>query len=104
MTDSLPPSASVEVAAAASLFGVLAHPVRLAVLSLLNARAPRTPGELQEALGLERTSLSHQLRLLREARLVTMTRDGRRRLYALADHHVAHIVRDALAHVREGAS
>ena len=89
------------VADAAALFAVLAHPVRLSVLELLRERAPRTAGELREALGLERTSLSHQLRILRESRLISMRREGRRRLYSLADHHVAHIVHDALAHVQE---
>ena len=86
---------------AAALFGVLSHPIRLAVVALLSEREPRTAGELQEETGLERTALSHQLRLLKEARLVVSERSGRRQLYRLADHHVAHIVRDAIAHVSE---
>lgn len=90
-----------DLTAAAALFGVLAHPGRLQVLALLAEREPRTAGELQEALGLERTALSHQLRVLKEARLVTADRDGRHQCYTLADHHVAHIVRDAVAHVSE---
>ncbi len=64
---------------------------------------PRSAGELQEATGLERTSLSHQLRVLREARLVSRERDGRKQLYRLADQHIACIIRDAIDHVSEGA-
>jgi len=86
---------------AAALFSTLSHPGRLGVLVALENSAPRSSGELQELLGIERTSLSHQLRVLKEAQLVTVEVQGRRRLYSLADHHVAHIVRDAIAHVQE---
>ncbi len=86
---------------AARLFSVLSHPQRLRVLSLLSDGEPRSAGTLQEALGLERTAMSHQLRILRDARLVSATRDGRHQLYSLTDHHVAHIVGDAIAHVSE---
>lgn len=86
---------------AAALFAALAHPARLHVVSLLLDHQPRTAGDLREATQLESTSLSHQLRILREARLVRSERNGRHQLYALEDEHVAHIVRDALTHVRE---
>ena len=87
--------------AAAGLFGVLSHPGRLQVLVLLTETESLGTAELQAATGLERTALSHQLRILREAHLLHVSREGRRRRYRLADHHVAHIVRDALAHVQE---
>lgn len=89
------------VDAAASLFGVLAHPGRLHTLVLLAAKEPRSAGELADATGLEQTAMSHQLRQLRDARLVVSTRDGRHVLYRLADHHVARMVQDALEHVSE---
>lgn len=85
----------------AALFGVLSHPIRLTVVALLSEREPRTADELQNETELERTALSHRLRLLKEARLVVAERLGRRQLYCLADHHVAHIVCDAIAHVSE---
>lgn len=86
-----------------ALFGAIAHPARLTVLLLLAEGPSRSVSELQEATGLSQTSMSHQLRVLRDADLVTATRDGRRVLYALADHHVAHIVRDAVAHSAEAS-
>lgn len=91
------------IEAAAKLFSALSHPGRLQVLALLAEAEPRSASELQEATGLERTALSHQLRILKDARLVRTERDGRRRLYFLADHHVSHIVRDAILHVAEDA-
>jgi len=91
------------VEATVALFSAIAHPARLTVLLLLADGPPRAVAELQEATGLSQTATSHQLRVLRDAHLVTATRTGRRVLYALADHHVAHIVRDALAHAAETA-
>lgn len=88
--------------AAAELFAVLAHPGRLHTLLLLAEHEPRAVGELAEATGIEQTAMSHQLRQLKDARLVRAEREGRHVLYRLTDQHVADIVRDALAHVREG--
>jgi len=84
----------------AEILGLLGHPKRLEALILLD-RGPLSAGELAEQLGLEQSAMSHQLRLLRDARLVVGDRQGRRVLYRLADHHVADIVRVALIHVAE---
>jgi len=97
----MPAEIPAQVVASAGLFAVLGHAGRLHTLLLLSERQPRTAGELSEATGLEQTSMSHQLRLLREARLVKAHREGRHVYYRLADEHVAQIVRDAGAHVLE---
>lgn len=91
------------LAAAVALFSALAHPVRLHVLTLLDRRGEASVGELQAACGVEQSALSHQLATLRRARLVATERSGRKVVYRLADHHVAHIVRDALLHVAEAS-
>ncbi|MBZ4023375.1 ArsR family transcriptional regulator [Rhodobacter sp. TJ_12] len=69
---------------AATAFATLGHPDRLAVLRLILRRAPSgvRPGEIVKALGLKPNTLSHHLSDLAAARLVTVTRDGRARLYA----------------------
>lgn len=90
-----------QVAAAVRLLSAMAHPARLVTLLALSARAGLSVGDLQEVTGLEQSALSHQLRVLREARLVVAARRGRLRVYSLADHHVAHIVRDAVLHAGE---
>jgi len=84
----------------AALLALLGHPKRLEVLLLLREE-PLSAGELARRLELEQSAMSHQLRLLRDARLVSGDRQGRQVLYRLADHHVAHIIGDALAHVSE---
>jgi DNA-binding transcriptional ArsR family regulator len=85
----------------ATFFAALSHPVRLGVLDLLDRLGPSPAGTLGAALGVEASALSHQLRVLREHRLVEVERRGRQMIYRLHDHHVAHIVRDAIAHTGE---
>jgi DNA-binding transcriptional ArsR family regulator len=86
---------------AAALLGVMSHPARLHVLHALHAEGPMTAGALQSRVGLEASSLSHQLRVLRDARLVRVVPNGRHRIYALDDPHVVRLVHDALAHTAE---
>jgi len=54
-----------------------------------------------DELGMEQSALSHQLRVLREHTLVKVERQGRRRVYALHDEHVAALLEDALRHVEQ---
>ena len=85
------------------LLSATAHPVRLAVLLSLDRDGPQSVGELRERVHMEQSALSHQLRVLRDARLVRGERQGKQVIYELVDHHVAHIVGDALSHVRDGS-
>jgi DNA-binding transcriptional ArsR family regulator len=57
--------------------------------------------QLLERVGGEQSALSHQLRLLKQARLVKSERVGRHIIYSLYDRHVSHVVSDTLAHVKE---
>ena len=87
--------------AAGDLFRVLASPARLAIVDVL-ADGEHVVHQLTDATGLSQPLVSQHLRVLRDARLVRRVRRGREVAYALRDEHVAHIVRDALAHAREG--
>jgi ArsR family transcriptional regulator len=53
------------------------------------------------ASGLELTdsAVSHQLRILRNSRLVKFRKDGKNVLYSISDEHVATIFREGLEHV-----
>ncbi len=89
-----------DVEGALALFRALAHPDRLrAVLAL--KEAPRCVSQLTEICGISQSAMSHQLRQLRNAGLVTSERRGRQIFYQLADHHVAHIIGDAVLHAAE---
>jgi ArsR family transcriptional regulator len=78
----------------------LADATRLRILCLLRE------GEvcvhvLVDSLDVSQSAVSYQLRVLREARLVSARRDGRHVYYQLADHHVREILSAALEHGRE---
>lgn len=93
--DSLSPETAEAVADA--MFA-LSTASRVRILSHLRER-PHTVGELMEAVGMEQSAVSHQLRVLREYGLVVAERRGRQRLYALHDEHVASLLDEAVGHV-----
>ena len=71
-------------------------------IPLILARRPEGPcaaTELADAVGMEQSACSHQLRLLRNLGLVTGERRGRSVIYALYDNHVAELLEQALYHV-----
>lgn len=88
-------------ARALAMFQAIAHGPRFDVLLALSA-APQCVSDLAEACQASPSAMSHQLRRLRDAGLVRTQRRGRNVEYALADRHVAKIVRDAVAHAAEG--
>lgn len=83
--------------AAGELFRALSSPIRLAIVDLL-ATEPRYVHQLVELTGLAQPLVSQHLRVLRHAGVVRGVRQRREIAYALLDEHVAHIVRDAIAH------
>ncbi|MBR5704862.1 MAG: helix-turn-helix transcriptional regulator [Deltaproteobacteria bacterium] len=58
--------------------------------------------DLAALLGVTKSAVSHQLKTLRLARLVTNRREGQIIFYALADEHVKEIIDRGFDHVREG--
>jgi DNA-binding transcriptional ArsR family regulator len=66
----------------ATTFDVLAEPARRQILDLL-LEEPRSVGELVERVGLTQPGTSKHLRVLREAGLVRVRPEGRRRRYEL---------------------
>jgi ArsR family transcriptional regulator, nickel/cobalt-responsive transcriptional repressor len=100
MTAPDPPQRLTDAAAerVADTMFALSTPSRLQILAHLRA-GPSTVSEIVEAVGMEQSAVSHQLRVLRDHSLLSMRRIGRRREYALRDGHVAALLNDALAHV-----
>jgi ArsR family transcriptional regulator, nickel/cobalt-responsive transcriptional repressor len=76
----------------------LATPSRVRILARLYA-GPCSVGVICEALGMEGSAVSHQLRILRHLGLVVGEREGRRVLYALHDEHVGLLMEEAMSHV-----
>ncbi len=84
----------------ARIFAVLADPTRMRVVIALSA-SELCVTDLAAATGVNRTTISHQLRVLRGHRLVRRRRDGKVVYYALDDDHVMALVSMATAHVAE---
>ena len=57
--------------------------------------------EITELLGMTQSAVSHQLKVLRTAKLVRAEKKGKNVYYALNDHHVKSILEKALEHVCE---
>nr|WP_235852895.1 metalloregulator ArsR/SmtB family transcription factor [Mycobacterium interjectum] len=86
--------------AAGELLRALAAPVRIAIVLQLR-ESHRCVHELVDALGVPQPLVSQHLKILKAAGVVAGERSGREVLYRLADHHLAHIVVDAVAHASE---
>ena len=86
--------------AAGELLRALAAPVRIAIVLQLR-ESQRCVHELVDALDVPQPLVSQHLKILKAAGVVAGERSGREVLYRLADHHLAHIVVDAVAHAGE---
>jgi ArsR family transcriptional regulator, lead/cadmium/zinc/bismuth-responsive transcriptional repressor len=84
----------------AELFDVFSDPSRVRLISVL-AAGEQNVGTLVEVVGLSTSAVSHQLRMLRQLRLVVARKDGRQVHYSL-DEHVTHLYRFGLDHIRHG--
>lgn len=87
----------------ASFFTALSDPTRVRIIGLLAAPGRALSVQaLAGALGMTHSAISHQLRLLRELRVVRARRAGRFQLYSLNDDHVARLYHEGLEHVQHG--
>jgi len=88
------------VQAVSEVFKLLGDPTRVRLVDALT-QGERCVSDLAALVGLSESAVSHQLRLLRTARLVRVRRVGRMAFYSLDDHHVAGLVHDTRKHVEE---
>jgi ArsR family transcriptional regulator len=85
----------------ANLFSALSDPTRLRIISVL-LEGERNVSEIAAQLNASESAVSHQLRGLRQMKLVRSRRDGRQVFYSLDDDHVAKLYRMGLDHVEHG--
>lgn len=94
----MPPEA--ELQDASDLFKVLSDQSRIRLIAAL-LEVELCVCDLAELLEMSQSSVSHQLRVLRQSRLVRYRRDGKNAFYSLNDEHIGSIIQMALEHVRE---
>jgi len=96
------PLGDASAAALAETFRALGDLTRVRMLDAL-ARSELCVQDLAARLNLTESAVSHQLRLLRNMRLVRTRRDGRMVFYALDDQHIVGLFEQGLEHVEERA-
>jgi len=84
----------------AQLFKVLGDNTRIRILDALY-RSELCVCDITALLGMNQSAVSHQLRVLRDARIVKSRKQGKNVLYSLDDEHISGLVRMGSEHVRE---
>lgn len=85
----------------ADLFKALSDPTRLRILAVLMDGEVNV-GDLVQYIGLSKSAVSHQLRSLRDKRLVRARKQGQKVYVALDDEHIADLYQHGLEHVLHG--
>ncbi len=78
---------------AAVMLKAVAHPVRLALIELLDYGKRRSVTELFELLGMEQAVVSHHLSILRDRGVLRQEREGKHVFYSLKHPRLIEIVR-----------
>ena len=84
----------------AELYKIFGDSTRIKILYTLFTEE-RGVGDIARLLGMTMSAISHQLRILKQARLVKPRREGKMVYYALADDHVRTIFAQGLDHILE---
>ena len=84
----------------AELFKMFGDSTRIKILCVL-FEGEKCVQEITDACGASQSAVSHQLRLLKQARLVRNRRNGKQVCYSLADEHVKTILGMAREHLEE---
>ncbi|MCL2128435.1 MAG: metalloregulator ArsR/SmtB family transcription factor, partial [Treponema sp.] len=85
----------------AELFKVFGDSTRVRIICAL-LHSPMCVCDIAALLGMSKSAISHQLRVLRQTRLVKYRREGKVVFYSLDDGHIGSIFRQGLAHISEG--
>ena len=84
----------------AELFKIFGDSTRIKILYALHIKEMCVM-DISLALGMSQSAISHQLRVLRQTRLIRSRRDGKNIYYSLADEHVHTIISMGLEHIEE---
>ena len=99
MSSELTP-ADDEVYYLSEFFKVFADSTRIKILFVLR-EGEKCLNDIAAVLEMSQSSISHQLRVLKQNRLVKFRRDGKTIYYSLADDHVVNILCQGLEHIEE---
>ena len=84
----------------AELFKIFGDSTRIKILYAL-FEAELCVCDISQLVGVSQTAISHQLRILKNAKLVKFRREGKTVFYSLADDHVRRIIDQGMEHILE---
>jgi ArsR family transcriptional regulator len=91
---------SVEIELMSNFFKMLADPTRLRILLFLGDEEICV-NDIASGINMTKSAVSHQLALLRSARLIKNRKVGKEVYYSLSDDHVKQLISAAFEHVNE---
>lgn len=98
VTEKMPPEE--ELYDLAELFKVFGDSTRIRILFVL-FEAEVCVCDLANTLNMTQSAISHQLKILKQSKLVNSRRDGKSIFYSLADGHVRTIIAQGIEHIEE---
>lgn len=84
----------------AELFKVFGDSTRIRILYCLYEKE-RSVTDIAETLKMNQSAISHQLKILKNSKLITNRRDGKIIYYSLDDNHVHNIIAQGIEHIKE---
>ncbi|MBQ9424742.1 MAG: helix-turn-helix transcriptional regulator [Erysipelotrichaceae bacterium] len=84
----------------AELFKNFSDSTRIRIMYCLFEKE-RSVTEISELLNMNQSAISHQLRFLKNSKLIKNRREGKTIYYSLADDHVYNIISQGIEHVEE---
>ena len=81
-------------------FKIFGDSTRMSILFAIDGE-PLCVCDIAELLGMTKSAVSHQLKILRQSDLITYRKSGKNVFYSLADDHVRDIIEKALDHIKE---
>ncbi len=81
-------------------FKIFGDSTRMSILFAIDGE-PLCVCDIAELLGMTKSAVSHQLKILRQSDLITYRKQGKNVFYTLADEHVRDIIEKALEHIKE---
>lgn len=84
----------------ADFFKIFGDSTRMSILYAIDGE-PMCVCDIAELLGMTKSAVSHQLKILRQSDLISYKKSGKNVFYSLADDHVRDIIKMAEAHINE---
>jgi len=84
----------------ADLFKIFGDTTRIKILYALRAKE-MCVSAIAELLNMNQSAVSHQLKILKQSKLIKFRRDGKTMFYSLADGHVVTIIDQGMDHLTE---